>query len=104
MYLDCKVKIPSEGGKINIKTVSGTPYVYYETGCQYLKDKHYNTPKRTCIGKRDPEQPAYMYPNEKFLKFFPRELLPSEKEGSSRSGCLHIGAYLVIRKNVSDYH
>ena len=104
MYLDCKVKIPSEGGTITIKTISGTPYVYYETGRQYLKDKHYNTPKRTCIGKRDPEQPAYMYPNEKFLKFFPRELLPSEKEGSCRSGCLHIGTYLVIRKIVSDYH
>ena len=44
MYLDCKVKIPSEGGKITIKTISGTPYVYYETGRQYLKDKHYNTP------------------------------------------------------------
>ena len=104
MYLDCKVKIPSEGGKITIKTISGTAYVYYETGRQYLKDKHYNTPKRICIRNRDPEQPAYMYPNEKFLKFFPRELLPSEKEGSCRSGCLHIGTYLVIRKIVSDYH
>ncbi|MBO5192393.1 MAG: hypothetical protein J6C22_15510 [Bacteroides sp.] len=89
MYLDCRVKIPSEEGKITVKTINGTPYVYYEIGRQYLKDKHYNMPKRTCIGKRDQEQPAYMYPNE---KFFLRELLPSEKEGSCRSGCLHIGA------------
>lgn len=63
MYLDCKVKIPSEGGKITVKTISGTPYVYYETSRKYLKDKHYNTPKRTCIGKRDQEQPEFMYPN-----------------------------------------
>ena len=35
MYLDCKVKIPSEGGKITVKTISGTSYVYYETGRQY---------------------------------------------------------------------
>lgn len=87
-----------------VKTISGTPYVYYETGRQYLKDKHYNIPKRTCIGKRGQEQPAYMYPNEKFLKFFSGEFLSSEKEGSRRSGCLHISAYLVIRKIVSDYH
>jgi transposase len=44
-----------------------------------------------------------MFPNEKFLKYFPRELLPSEKDGKIRSGCLHVGAYLVIRKVISDY-
>ena len=104
MYLDCRVKIPSEGRKITVKTISGTPYVYLETGRIYLKDKRYNTPKRTCIGKRDPEQPAFMYPNEKFLKFFPHELLPSEKDGRYRSGCLHVGTFLVIRKIIADYH
>lgn len=103
MYLDCKVKIPTEG-KITVKTINATPYVYYEYGRVYKKDKQYNTPKRTCIGKRDPEQPGFMYPNEKFLKYFPRELLPLEKEGQYRSGCLHIGAFLVIRKIISDYH
>ena len=103
MYLDCRVKIPTEG-KITVKTINATPYVYYEYGRVYQKDKQYNTPKRTCIGKRDPEQPGFMYPNEKFLKYFPRELLPLEKEGRYRSGCLHIGAFLVIRKIISDYH
>lgn len=63
----------------------------------------YSIPKRTCIGKRDPEQPDFMFPNEKFLKFFPRELLPSEKDGRVRSGCLHVGAFLVIRNIISDY-
>lgn len=103
MYLNCKVKIPETNGKITVKTISGTPYVYYEHGRTYLKDKKYNTPKRTCIGKRDPEQPSFLYPNEKFLKFFPRELLPIEMDGQQRSGCLHIGAFLVVRKIVSDY-
>ena len=105
MYLDCRVKLPPEtSGKITVKTISGTPYVYYEHGRTYHKDKGYNTPKRTCIGKKDPEQPGFIYPNEKFLKFFPRELLPIEKDGPLRSGCIRIGAYLVIRKVVSDYH
>ena len=105
MYLDCRVKLPPEtSGKITVKTISGTPYVYYEHGRTYHKDKGYNTPKRICIGKKDPEQPGFIYPNEKFLKFFPRELLPIEKDGPFRSGCIHIGAYLVMRKIVSDYH
>lgn len=44
-----------------------------------------------------------MYPNEMFLKYFPRELLPIEKDTRFRSGCIHIGAYIVIRKIISDY-
>ena len=38
------------------------------------------------------------------MKFFSRELLPSEKEGRLRSGCLHIGTFIVIRKIISDLH
>ena len=104
MYLNCRVKIPETEGKITVKTISGTPYVYYETGRKYNKKTQYTEPKRTCIGKRDPEQPAFFYPNEKFLKFFPRELLPSEKDGAIRSGCLHVGAFIVIRKIIAEYH
>lgn len=103
MYLGCKVKIPRDGGNITVKTINGTPYVYIEKSRSYAKDKKYSIPKRTCIGKRDAEQPDFMYPNEKFLKFFPKELLPSEKDGRIRSGCLHVGSYLVIRKIISDY-
>lgn len=104
MYLSCRVKIPDTGGKITPKTISGTTYLYYEYARVYNKKKKYTEPKRTCIGKRDIEQPDFIYPNEKFLKFFPRELLPSEKDSQFRSGCLHVGAYIVIRKIVSDYH
>lgn len=104
MYLGCTVKIPDTAGNTTVKTINGVPYVYYEYARVYLKDKKYNTPKRTCIGKLVPDQPGFMYPNEKFLKFFPRELLPVEKDGRFRSGCLHIGAFLVIRKIISEYH
>lgn len=103
MYLGCKVEIPKDGGNITIKKINGTPYVYIERGRTYSKEKKYSLPKRTCIGKGDPEQKDFMFPNEKFLKFFPRELLPSEKEGEIRSGCLRVGAFLVIRKVISDY-
>lgn len=103
MYLNCRIKMPKTDGKISVKKINGTSYVYFETGRTYIKDKQYNSAKRTCIGKRDPEQPTFIYPNEKFLKFFPRELLPIEKDDHERSGCLRIGAFLAIRKIVSDY-
>ena len=103
MYLGCRVKIPRDGGNITVKTINGTPYVYIERGRTYSKEKKYSIPKRTCIGKRDNEQPDFMFPNEKFLKFFPRESLPSEKDGRIRSGCLHVGVFFVIRKIISDY-
>ena len=103
MYLGCRVKIPKDGGNITVKTINGTPYVYIERGRTYSKEKKYSIPKRTCIGKRDNEQPDFMFPNEKFLKFFPREALPSEKDGRIRSGCLHVGVFFVVRKIISDY-
>ena len=103
MYLNCRIKMPKTDGKISVKKINGTSYVYFETSRTYIKDKQYNSAKRTCIGKRDPEQPTFIYPNEKFLKFFPRELLPIEKDDHERSGCLRIGAFLAIRKIVSDY-
>ena len=103
MYLGCRVKIPRDGGNITVKTINGTPYVYIERGRTYSKEKKYSIPKRTCIGKQDNEQPDFMFPNEKFLKFFPREALPSEKDGRIRSGCLHVGVFFVIRKIISDY-
>lgn len=102
MYLDCTVKIPDSNGKITKKTIKGTTYIYYEYARVYLKEKKYNTPKRMCIGKQVPGQPALMLPNDKFLKVFPHEVLPEEKNGY-RSGCLRIGAYIVIRKIISDY-
>ena len=37
MYLNCRIKIPDTGGKITIKFVSGTSYVYLEQGRIYDK-------------------------------------------------------------------
>ncbi len=102
MYLDCEVKIPEAKGKITKKTIKGATYIYYEYARVYSKQKKYNTPKRICIGKQVPGQPELMLPNEKFLKAFPNAVLPAEKS-AYRSGCLRIGAYIVLRKIISDY-
>ena len=103
MYLNCKVKIPVGEGKFSFKRINGIPYVYYEYGRAYNKKKKYTEPQRTCVGRRDEDHPDFFHPNEKFLKFFPREMLPVERNNQFRSGCIHIGAYIVIRKIISDY-
>ena len=80
MYLECTVKIPEADGKITKKTIKGTTYIYYEYARVYSKEKKYNTPKRTCVGKQVPGQPLLMLPNDKLLKIFPQEILPELPE------------------------
>lgn len=103
MYLNLTVPMPSENGKLTIKTIKGTPYVYYETGRTYDATKKYNSPKRVCIGKQCKDHPGMISPNTSFLRFFPEAALPEETEDPERSSCLHVGAYLVIRKVINDY-
>ena len=38
MYLNCRVKIPNEAGKITVKTINSVPYIYYEYGRVYNKE------------------------------------------------------------------
>ena len=103
MYLNLTVPIPTEKGKLTIKTIKNTPYVYYETGRTYDSAKKYNSPKRVCIGKVSEGHPGMMAPNTNFLRFFPEAALPDEAEGPVRSSCLHVGAYFVIRKVINEY-
>ncbi len=98
MYLDCLVKMPNAPGKIVCQKKGETTYVYYETDRTYDPDKRYSTPKRVTIGKRSKDDPDMIQPNENFLRFFPEEALPEEKDRSVRSSCLRIGAFIVIRK------
>ena len=104
MYLNMTVPMPSEKAKLTTKTISKTPYVYYEIGRTYDKEKKYNSAKRVCIGKACPDRPGMMIPNTNFLRYFPEEALPDEADGPTRSSCLQVGAYFVIRKVISDYH
>ena len=43
-------------------------------------------------------------PNGNYLKFFPDAELPDELPVSARSGCVKIGAWLVIKKVIEHYH
>lgn len=104
MYLDFKVKIPSDSAGITRKKIKGTTYIYYSYEHNYSSEKGYTVPKSTSIGKCTDDEPDLMYPNTNFLKFFPSEELPETKGGAHRSGCLRIGTYLVLRRIIAEHH
>lgn len=103
MYLGFNVKIPEGKTGVSKKRIKGTTYIYYEYGRKYYSDKQYTVPQCTSIGKVCEDFPDMMIPNGNYLKFFPDAELPEELPVSSRSGCLKIGAWLVIRKVIRHY-
>ena len=84
MYLDFKVKIPSDSAGITRKKIKGTTYIYYAYEHNYSSEKGYTVPKSTSIGKCTDDDPELMYPNTNFLKFF-----PAEGERPGRGRCHH---------------
>lgn len=103
MYLNTKVKIPENKGKVSIKIIRGYQYVYYQYDTNYRPERKYNMPKRTTIGKVCQDDPTMMYPNPSYLKYYPDEQLPQLSD-IHRSSCLRVGTYLVIDKIVHHYH
>ena len=59
-------------------------------------------PKRVTIGKLSDTDPELMKPNQNFLKYFPDAELPESKNRTSRSNCLRVGAYFVLRKLIEE--
>lgn len=104
MYLDLTVKIPEVEKGITRKTIKGSTYIYYTFDRSYDPKRKFTVPKSTSIGKCSEDDPDMMYPNANFLKFFPDEELPEEKDEADRSGCLRIGAFLILRRIIAEYH
>lgn len=102
MYLNLLVKVPNVPGKLIRTKKSGITYIYYEIGRVYDSEKQYTYPKRVVIGKESGGDSGKMQPNENYLKYFPDEELPEENERASRSSCLRIGTFVVIRKLIKD--
>lgn len=104
MYADVRVKIPDEKGKVTRKKIKGTTYVYYQLDRIYNPEKKYSIPKSTPIGKCCDDDPCMMIPNEKYLIHFPEAELPDEKKAANRSACLRVGAHMVLRRIIAEYH
>lgn len=103
MYYNFLVKTPENTGKISKNKRGNTTYIEYTYGRKYNPKKQYNVPQRTTIGKLSDEDSTMMYPNPNFEKFFPEVNLPEESNGSSRSSCVRVGAFLVIKKIIEEY-
>ncbi len=104
MYYDFRVPIPDEKGRIYPQERNGVTYIQYEYARVYKREKRYNIPKRTTIGKACEDDSSMMYPNPNYLKYFPEAELPIEESRAARSGCLRIGNYLVIQKMLQETH
>ena len=103
MYYDFLVKIPENTGKISKNKRKDVTYIEYTYDRKYIPEKKYNVPLRTTIGKMDPSDPTMMYPNPNFEKYFPDVVLPDTEKDASRSSCIRVGAFLVIKKIIDDY-
>ncbi len=103
MYYDFSVLIPKVKGKIYPQKRKDVIYINYEYDRIYKSDKKYNVPKRTTIGKVCKDNPDRMYPNPTFFKYFPDYDFPEKKSNTTRSSCLRVGTYLVIKKIIEDY-
>lgn len=103
MYYNFLVKIPENTGKISKNKRKNVTYIEYTYGRKYLPEKKYNVALRTTIGKMEPSDPTMMYPNPNFEKFFPDVVLPDTDEEASKSSCIRVGAFMVLKKIISDY-
>ena len=104
MYLDFLVKIPFVQRKITRRKKKDAVYVEYEYDRIYDPVRQYTFPKRVTIGKLSETDPELMQPNQNFLKYFPDAELPETKNRTSRSSCLRVGAYFVLRKIIEEYN
>lgn len=103
MYLNCTVKIPSEPGKISRFKKGNVIYIRYTVGRTYHPDKKYNVPNHKTIGKLPNPDSTLMIPNENYLKYFGDTELPDTMPCSSRSSCIKVGAFAIIRKIAEEY-
>lgn len=104
MYLDFLVKIPFVQGKITRRKKKDVVYIELEYDRIYDPVRQYTFPKRVTIGKLSETDSELMQPNQNFLKYFPDEELPETKNRTSRSSCLRVGAYFVLRKIIEEYN
>ncbi len=103
MYLKALVDIPNISGKIVTQRKKDSIYIFYEYDRVYDPVRKYNVPKRAVIGKLSPDNERKMYPNGNFLKYFPTAELSHINRDVSRSCCLRIGSWLVLRDIIRHY-
>ena len=105
MYLDSRLPIPDVKGKITLKKKGGSCYVLYEIDRVYDPERQFSIPKRSVIGKLDPDNPSLMIPNENFLKHFPKTPVAPQSAASAplRSSAISVGPYIAFERIIKEY-
>ena len=113
-YSNTLVPIPSHPFKITRKPLASGSYVYVEIGRSYNSQQKHTVPIRKTIGKLEErykgktaaelQEATHMYPNSNYVTYIlDKEILTEKRkepshEDSTRSSCLSIGTYIVIRR------
>lgn len=103
MFYDFKMPVLDIPGKITRRKKGASVHIEYEYDRIYNPEKKYNVPKRAVIGKICYDDESMMFPNERYLEFFPDTVIPEARPFAYRSCCLRIGSYLVISKVMEEY-
>ena len=105
MYLDSRLPIPDIKGKITLKKKGGGCYVLYEIERVYDPKRKFNIPKRSVIGKIDPDNPSQMIPNENFLKHFPETPVAPQSATAAplRSSTISVGPHIAFSQIIKEY-
>jgi len=103
MFLDFKVNIPQEKGKITKKVIRQKTYVYYIKNRVYNPEKKHTQVNAIVIGKVCEDEKDKMFPNETYFTIYLDSEIPDEKADQSRSSCLKVGSYIVIQKIIQEY-
>ena len=103
MLFDHTVKIHSETRKVVFQKRKDVAYVLYEVDRVYVPERKLTLPKRVTVGKRCPDNPEMMWPNEKYYELFPNEPMPENDEVTPRSSCLKLGSHIIIDKVIQEY-
>lgn len=103
MLFDHIVKIPSETRKVVFQKRKDVAYVLYEVDRVYVPERKLTLPKRVTVGKRCPDNPEMMWPNEKYYELFPNEPMPETDDVSPRSSCLKLGSHIIVEKVAQEY-
>lgn len=105
MYYTHILEIAKKTPKITRKSINGTVYIYYEYAREYDKKSQQSKPKRRIIGKAIEEvnDKIRLHPNESYYYYFPNAMIPELEENNNRSKCLRVGAFIAIKKIISDY-
>lgn len=102
MFYTDLVQIPAAPGKLIRRKEHLATYVLYEYDRMYDKKTQKTNPKRRIIGKVSEEDPALMYPNDKYFEYFEGAKIVPVRGNAVHSAAIKAGAYIVLTEIINE--